>query len=82
MNKDSIPDFLNEAKYALPAIAFMYAFFLVIGFLFKGCTPPEQPTPRDKDGVDTIYTSDSVYIIHFKIDSVYEQEQTDHDDGN
>lgn len=27
--------------------------------------------PRDKKGIDTLYVGDSVFIIHFGIDSVY-----------
>jgi hypothetical protein len=77
-----LADFLNDVKYALPALVVLYGAFMVFGFLLKSCTPKLPLTPREKNGVDTVYTQDSAYIIHFKIDSVYEQEQVDHDDGN
>jgi hypothetical protein len=82
MNKEDIIEYFHKIKYAVPAMILLYAVFLVLGFVFKSCTPELPLTPREKNGVDTVYAGDSAYIIHFKIDSAYEQEQNNDDDGN
>ena len=33
----------------------------------------QEATPRVKNGIDTLYTSDSGYIIHFTIDSAFKK---------
>lgn len=38
--------------------------------------------PRLKKGVDTLYVDDSVYVIHFVIDSVYKAAYEPEDDND
>jgi hypothetical protein len=69
MTKKEILEWIDVAKYIL-----IIAFFI---WLFKdGCGHSNQNIGfRDKNGIDTIYTDDSAYIIHFEIDSSYEIEK-------
>jgi hypothetical protein len=70
-----------------PYMAIIAVICLVRLFFIQGCKSTKvdvSDNPRDKNGVDTIYSDDSVYIINFKIDSAFKakyqpQEQPERD---
>jgi hypothetical protein len=66
----------NESKGYI-VIAFLL-FFIFINGIINGAKYP--PSPRLNNGVDSVFTEDSVYIMHFTIDSVYENQEDAEDD--
>lgn len=60
----------NIGQYAWPI-----AFVIVIIFTFYGYFFSEPINPRLKNGVDSVYLNDSIYVLKFQIDTVIVDEK-------